>query len=120
MLGIYILNEPFNPGNKELPSIYFSDDWYWEPGENLKPRREQWGGLLFALAFLFSYIGLIKKDIFNAIYKEPTHKNCLCIIFYNSKNNLSQSDFILWGSTFVLPFFCVCVRLYYYFFETFF
>jgi len=62
-LGIYILNEPFNPGNKELPSIYFSDDWYWEPGENLKPRREQWGGLLFALAFLFSYIGFIKKDI---------------------------------------------------------
>ena len=37
-LGIYILNEPFDPENKELPFIYFSDDWYWEPGENLKPR----------------------------------------------------------------------------------
>ena len=62
-LGIYILNEPFDPGNKQLPFIYFSDDWYWEPGEKLIPRREQWGGLLFALTFLYFYISFIKKDI---------------------------------------------------------
>ena len=62
-LGIYILNEPFDPENKELPFIYFSDDWYWEPGENLKPRREQWGGLALALSFLLSYICIVKKDI---------------------------------------------------------
>ena len=62
-LGIYILNEPFDPENKELPFIYFSDDWYWEPGENLKPRREQWGGLALALSFLLSYISVVKKDI---------------------------------------------------------
>ena len=62
-LGLYILNEPFDPINRKLPFIYFSDHWYWEPGENLKPRREQWGGLLFALSFLFSYISFIKKDI---------------------------------------------------------
>ena len=62
-LGIYILNEPFDPENKELPFIYFSDDWYWEPGENLKPRREQWGGLVLALSFLLSYISIVKKDI---------------------------------------------------------
>ena len=62
-LGIYILNEPFNPANKKLPFLYFSDDWYWEPDNNLKPRREQWGGLFFALLFLFSYISIVKKDI---------------------------------------------------------
>ena len=62
-LGIYILNEPFDPENKKLPFIYFSDDWYWEPGENLKPRREQWGGLVLALSFLLSYISIVKKDI---------------------------------------------------------
>ena len=62
-LGIYILNEPFDPENKKLPFIYFSDDWYWEPGENLKPRREQWGGLILALSFLLSYISIVKKDI---------------------------------------------------------
>ena len=62
-LGIYILNEPFDPENKKLPFIYFSDDWYWEPGENLKPRREQWGGLALALSFLLFYISILKKDI---------------------------------------------------------
>ena len=62
-LGIYVLNEPFDPANKKLPSIYFSDHWHWEPGETLKPRREQWGGLLFALGWLIAYTGFIKKDL---------------------------------------------------------
>ena len=62
-LGLYILNEPFDPINKKLPFLYFSDNWYWEPAENLKPRREQWGGLIFVLAFLFSYVSFIKKDV---------------------------------------------------------
>ena len=62
-LGIYVLNEPFNPASKKLPSIYFSDHWYWEPEETLKPRREQWGGLLFALCWLIAYTGFIKKDL---------------------------------------------------------
>jgi hypothetical protein len=62
-LGIYVLNEPFDPGNKKLPSIYFSDHWHWEPREMLKPRREQWGGLLFALVGLIAYTGFIKKDL---------------------------------------------------------
>ncbi len=62
-LGIYVLNEPFDPANKKLPSIYFSDHWHWEPREMLKPRREQWGGLLFALGWLIAYTGFIKKDI---------------------------------------------------------
>ena len=59
----YVLNDPFDPANRKLPSIYFSDHWYWEPGEPLKPRREQWGGLLFALCWLIAYTGFIKKDL---------------------------------------------------------
>ena len=62
-LGIYVLNEPFDPASKKLPSIYFSDHWHWEPGETLKPRREQWGGLLFSLCWLIAYTGFIKKDL---------------------------------------------------------
>ena len=62
-LGIYVLNEPFDPASRKLPSIYFSDHWYWEPGETLKPRREQWGGLLFSLCWLIVYTGFIKKDL---------------------------------------------------------
>ncbi len=62
-LGIYVINEPFDPSNRKLPSIYFSDHWHWEPGETLKPRREQWGGLLFALGWLIAYTGFIKKDL---------------------------------------------------------
>ena len=62
-LGIFVLNEPFDPASKKLPSIYFSDHWYWEPEETLKPRREQWGGLLFALCWLITYTGFIKKDL---------------------------------------------------------
>ena len=61
-LGTFLLNEPFDPANKKLPLIYFSDHWYWEPGKTLRPRRELWGGLLFALAWLIVYAGFIKKD----------------------------------------------------------
>jgi glucan phosphoethanolaminetransferase (alkaline phosphatase superfamily) len=61
-LGTLLLNEPFDPANKKLPLIYFSDHWYWEPGETLQPRRELWGGLLFALAWLIVYAGFVKKD----------------------------------------------------------
>ena len=62
VLGVWALNEPFDPANKVLPKIYFSDDWRWEPGADLKPRREYWGGLLFALAGLLVYAGVIRRD----------------------------------------------------------
>lgn len=61
-LGIRLLNEPFDPANKLLPTIYFSDSWYWEPNSDLKPRREIWGGLLFALAGLIAYAGWSRRD----------------------------------------------------------
>lgn len=62
ILGVYLLNEPFDPANKRLPAIYFSDHWHWEPDADLRPRSERWGGLVFALAGLFVYSGWIKRD----------------------------------------------------------
>lgn len=60
--GYFLLNQPYDPANRELPLIYFSDHWRWEPDKELKPRHEQWGGLLFALITLAVYTGWIKKD----------------------------------------------------------
>lgn len=54
-VGLWLFNEPFDPARKVLPRIYFSDDWRWEPGAQLKPRREVWGGYLFALLSLTAY-----------------------------------------------------------------
>ncbi|MBT5927338.1 MAG: hypothetical protein HOH33_12030 [Verrucomicrobia bacterium] len=61
-LGIFLLNEPYRPADGSLPRIYFSDHWNWEPDSELKPRREKWGGLLMALAGLWAYTGIIKRD----------------------------------------------------------
>ena len=60
--GVYLLNKPFDPANHELPAIYFSDDWHWEPEGELRPRPERWGGLLAVLAGLVAYAGWIKRD----------------------------------------------------------
>lgn len=61
-LGVYLLNKPYDPANRLLPAIYFSEHWYWKPGLELKPRRECWGGLLFALAVVILYTGWWRKD----------------------------------------------------------
>jgi len=62
-LGIQVLNEPFDPAHRILPRIYFSADWRWEPDASLKPRREVWGGYLFALVGLLSYLGWVRRDL---------------------------------------------------------
>ncbi len=62
-IGIRWLNEPFDPAHRILPAIYFSDDWRWEPDAALKPRREVWGGLLFALLGLIAYLRLARRDV---------------------------------------------------------
>lgn len=62
MLGLYLFNRPFDPENRILPAIYFSDSWRWEPGADLRPRPERWGGLLLALAGLTCYLGHWRKD----------------------------------------------------------
>jgi len=58
------LNLPFDPASRSLPRIYFSADWSWYPaaGEELKPRRECWGGFLFALVGLVGYLGWFRRD----------------------------------------------------------
>jgi hypothetical protein len=61
-VGIEWLNEPFNPEEKVLPTIYFSDDWYWEPDADLTPRRELWGGLWAALVTLVAYVAVFRRD----------------------------------------------------------
>jgi hypothetical protein len=61
-VGIQLLNRPFDPANRVLPPIYFSDDWHWEPNANLEPRPERWGGLLAALVALVAYLGIVKRD----------------------------------------------------------
>ena len=64
LLGIWALNLPFDPASRSLPRIYFSADWAWysTAGEELKPRREFWGGFLLALAGLVFYAGCFRKD----------------------------------------------------------
>jgi hypothetical protein len=62
-LGLWLINSPYDPANKILPKIYFSDSWYFEPDDpNLKPRREVWGGLLAALIGLLAYAGIVRRD----------------------------------------------------------
>ncbi len=62
-LGVWLFNQPFDPANRLLPRIYFSDSWYWEPDKaDLKPRPEVWGGLALALAALWLYVALWKRD----------------------------------------------------------
>ena len=60
--GMQLLNEPFDPQQRLLPGLYFSDDWYFEPDEELTPRREKWGGLLFALAGMAVYARCVRGD----------------------------------------------------------
>lgn len=63
-LGLFLLNEPFEPGARRLPRIYFSGDWYWQPdNDELRPRPECWGGLLFALLGLWAYAAFWKRDV---------------------------------------------------------
>ena len=61
-IGLSLLNGPFDPANERLPAVYFSDDWRWEPDGDLRPRPENWGGLLFALAAVITYVGAWRKD----------------------------------------------------------
>jgi hypothetical protein len=62
-LGLFLLNEPFDPAARRLPRIYFSGDWYWQPNnDSLRPRPECWGGLLFALLGLWAYAAFWKRD----------------------------------------------------------
>jgi hypothetical protein len=61
---LYLLNSPFDPAARQLPRIYFSGDWYWQPdNDRLEPRAECWGGLLLALTSLWIYVAFCKRDV---------------------------------------------------------
>jgi len=63
LFGSWLLNTPFDPEKKILPRIYFSSSWYFEPDRiDLKPRRENWGGLLLAWLGVTAYAGLVRRD----------------------------------------------------------
>ncbi|MBX3412446.1 MAG: hypothetical protein KF708_07150 [Pirellulales bacterium] len=61
-LGEWLINEPFDPAQGELPAIYFSAHWDWKPGVEIQPRHEVWGGLLLALVGLFCYVAFYRGD----------------------------------------------------------
>lgn len=62
-VGTRIFNSPFNPADRELPWLYFSGDWHWQPDKlDLKPRREVWGGLLLAWMTVVAYCVWWAKD----------------------------------------------------------
>ncbi len=60
--GLYLFHTPFDPENMQLPYLYFSDHWHWEPDTYGKPRYECWGGLAMALLTTIVYAGLIRGD----------------------------------------------------------
>jgi len=62
LAGSHLINEPFDPEQRVLPRIYFSDDWRWEPEAELRPRREVWGGFLAALTGLLAWLHWARKD----------------------------------------------------------
>ncbi len=61
-VGGRLFNEPFDPAQRVLPQWYFSADWRFLPGADLKPRPELWGGLLLALGGGVAYAGVVRRD----------------------------------------------------------
>ncbi|RME94611.1 MAG: hypothetical protein D6766_05380 [Verrucomicrobia bacterium] len=63
-LGVWLLNEPYDPAYRRLPAIYFSATWEWYPqaGPELRPRREVWGGLWLAWLALWGWAGWWRRD----------------------------------------------------------
>ena len=63
-VGTFLINSPFDPANKVLPTLYFSDHWHWEPDKvDMKPRPETWGGLWSVLIALVAYATVVKRDM---------------------------------------------------------
>ena len=62
ILGSWLLNAPFNIEARQFSAIQFSNVWYWVPSSESRPRREAWGGLLFAMALGLAYTAGWKKD----------------------------------------------------------
>ncbi|MCE2861843.1 MAG: hypothetical protein RIR76_896 [Verrucomicrobiota bacterium] len=62
--GVWLLNSPHQPADRQLPLIYFSASWRWFGADaELKPRPEVWGGLLVALLGAWAWIGWWRRDL---------------------------------------------------------
>jgi hypothetical protein len=65
-LGLWLINSPFDPGNKRLPFLYFSDHWQFEPERFeaglIKPRWETFGGYWLGLIGLALYARVVRGD----------------------------------------------------------
>ena len=62
VIGVRLINSPFDPASRQLPAIYFSETWDWKPDGVVKPRFEAWGGLLLAMIGLMIYCSVIRRD----------------------------------------------------------
>ncbi len=66
IFGIQLLNRPHDIANGQLPYLYFSANWTWEPvdpfGRELRPRPEVWGGYALAIVGAILYTGLVRRD----------------------------------------------------------
>jgi hypothetical protein len=61
-LGVELFNRPFDPAARILPAMYFSADWRWQPGAELKPRPEVWGGMLLVWGVGCLWLGWARRD----------------------------------------------------------
>jgi hypothetical protein len=68
-LGVWLINSPFDPFDKDnpvLPTLYFSDHWHFElerfEAGLIKPRWESFGGYWMALIGLALYSRLFRGD----------------------------------------------------------
>ncbi|MBM3458212.1 MAG: hypothetical protein FJX77_06740, partial [Armatimonadetes bacterium] len=63
LLGMALLNQPYDLEQRRLPLLYFSATWDWFPNKpDLRPRFENWGGLFAALAALVYYVARVRRD----------------------------------------------------------
>ena len=61
--GIFLFNQPYDLETRRLPAIYFSMTWEWMPNKaDLKPRFENWGGLLLGLIAVTAYASRQRGD----------------------------------------------------------
>lgn len=61
-IGTRLLNYPIDVEARELPILYFSEHVWWEATGEFDPRRESWGGLLFALIVAITFASRWRDD----------------------------------------------------------
>ncbi|MCC6795895.1 MAG: hypothetical protein IT366_12330 [Candidatus Hydrogenedentes bacterium] len=63
VIGVWLLNAPFDLEAKRLPALYFSATWDLYPNQaDPEPRYEAWGGIWFAFLFVLLYTRVRRND----------------------------------------------------------